>query len=348
MKRWLILLLAVGGCSPPRPAPTPVATWSPTTGRIVQTLDVATGQPRWTFHLPGLEQAYRSSNTLGERVFVHSGEALYGLNAKNGHELWRTHLKPAAERIVAFENRLFGLRRNYVTAIEAETGKILWEVRLVADHIVCAGPVLGVGDSLKATFSGLDTATGKLLWTVPAVEGGKAAASARHFFLAATGEAWAVTAADGKEVWRHKGLDPQTSTAEAYHDGVVAVRTWEGLVGLAESDGSQRWLCPDWGSDVQAQDGAFVFSGNPAGTNLGPVRLLCLQARDGKTKWTVAGSSASASSVFLAGQRVAFITADNDGQHETGTAVVNLTDGKELWRIHSLCEGATPFTVLLR
>ncbi len=156
--------------------------------------DVTKLELKWAFGFAYATQAYAQPSVVGGRIFVGSaGPKVYSLNAKSGCTYWASETDGPVRTAISVGARgngwsaYFGDQHGSVYAVDAETGKRLWKVR-VDEHAsaqITGAPAL-VGDRLyvpvssleevagadakdecckfRGSVSALDAATGKVIW----------------------------------------------------------------------------------------------------------------------------------------------------------------------------------------
>ena len=149
---------------------------------------------KWAFGYSGATQAYAQPTVVGGRIFVGSAaRKVYSLNAKTGCIYWvldtdfpvRTAISIGANG--PHWSAYFGDQHGNAYAVDAITGKLLWETSLDAhpDAHVTGTPALVAGKlyvplssleevsgadakdeccKFRGSVSALDAATGKILW----------------------------------------------------------------------------------------------------------------------------------------------------------------------------------------
>lgn len=146
---------------------------------VVICLDLNTGKRVWKFETEGKPTGRKSSSTaavVDGRVFAMCSTHLYCLDQKDGKQVWKATLPgngPGSSPLVA-DGKVF-VAAGRAAAFSAADGKLIWEQKDVRGDI--ASPTLWTPASGKPVLvintnnnlSGLDPATGKVLWTV---EGG--------------------------------------------------------------------------------------------------------------------------------------------------------------------------------
>src|SRR5579871_442094 len=162
--------------------------------------DVPRLKLKWAFAFPGDARAFAQPTVVGGRLFVGSaGRRVYSLNAASGCIYWSTETDFPVRSAITIERRgrqwtaYFGDQHANAYAVDADTGKILWKVR-VEEHplaMITGAPTLFENRLYLGTSSGeevagsdpkypcctfrgsvtaLDAVTGKTIWksyTIP-------------------------------------------------------------------------------------------------------------------------------------------------------------------------------------
>jgi len=155
---------------------------------------------KWAFAFPGDARAFAQPTVVGGRLFVgSSGRRVYSLNASSGCIYWTTETDFPVRSAISIARRgrqwtaYFGDQHANAYAVDADTGKILWKVR-VEEHplaMITGAPTLFENRLYLGTSSGeevagsdpkypcctfrgsvtaLDAVTGKTIWksyTIP-------------------------------------------------------------------------------------------------------------------------------------------------------------------------------------
>lgn len=147
---------------------------STTHGRV-HALNAATGEKYWTFRADG-----RPGLTVADRtLFVNTGGSVYALEALRGEEKWvfKTDGGPIGNPAVKDGTVYVGTRYGNVTALDAETGGVNWDIDVnetseqwlnqaaVANGNVYVGSkVLNALPSTHGRLYALDAETGDVRW----------------------------------------------------------------------------------------------------------------------------------------------------------------------------------------
>jgi outer membrane protein assembly factor BamB len=145
-----------------------------------------------------------------------------------------------------------------VTALDAETGKTLWNVDLAPDYdedesILGGGVAYDKGTLVVTTgfaqVVALDAKTGKVRWRTPVTAPMRAAPTingGRVFVVTVDNKGIALALSDGRLLWTHAGVEEVTSllvgAAPAVDNGVVIMPYTSGeIAALRVDNGVPLW-----------------------------------------------------------------------------------------------------------
>src|SRR5690242_5365821 len=140
------------------------------TGAMAQlpATDVPKLELKWAFGFAYATQAYAQPTVVGGRIFVGSaGPRVYSLNARSGCTYWASETDGPVRTAISVGpegngwSAFFGDQHGNVYAVDAETGKRLWKVR-VDEHPsaqITGAPAL-VGGKLYVPVSSLEEVAG--------------------------------------------------------------------------------------------------------------------------------------------------------------------------------------------
>jgi polyvinyl alcohol dehydrogenase (cytochrome) len=247
---------------------------------------------KWAFGFPGAKSVWGQPSVVGGRVFlgVDTG-VVYSLDAASGCVHWSFQAEAGVRsaitvaRIVRTRSAAwFGDMKSSVYAVDADTGKLIWKVR-VEDHAtarITGAPKLfesrlyvpvasseeGAGGNPKypcCSFRGsvvaLDAATGRQIWKTYTI-----AEEPRQ-----TGpDRWGPA---GGGVWSSPTIDPKrhvlyATTGDAYTE--PAAKTTDAIVAMDLNSGKIQWVLQGTANDAWL---AGCSAKNPTGNcpaNLGP------------------------------------------------------------------------------
>lgn len=151
-------------------------------------------------------------------IFATTADDTFAISATTCAPLWENAYVPtnktgATNRGVAYaQGMLFrGFPDGHVIAIDASTGRTLWNQSIIAagsHEFISAAPlawngsiVIGTGNGDNAVIchvAALDQASGKILWTIATITSGKTWKGAQHLAGGATWTSFSVDAATGK------------------------------------------------------------------------------------------------------------------------------------------------------
>jgi outer membrane protein assembly factor BamB len=291
------------------------------TDASVSAIDVATGQPRWTYAIgQALEGDTESLAVAGATVYTSDGQNTYAIDAASGSRSW---VADAGELLAANPTTVvcagYAERRPAVTVLDPATGTPRWTRRLEDIELGASSPpdlaalsASGLHLVGRGTLVTLDLATGSTLWSRPVtgdpVAEGLVAAPDTVFLIDPTSNSsdpppiLALDVQTGAERWTVEGstnpdFAPRLVTVDAvYSIGSSEVATYD------TETGRQRWtwsdevergdpLAPDnaWGLSGPAIDGdtlAVLADTTPAGSQDNhQCVVIGLDTRSGKSRW---------------------------------------------------------------
>jgi outer membrane protein assembly factor BamB len=199
------------------------------------------------------------------------------------------------------------LGHGYLFAVDASTGRVLWEFKAEKDWLslpaVAGGTVYaGAGSGI---FYAIDARTGKEKWRFKGKDRGYSGSSplvsgGLVYFGGANGQFHALEAATGRESWSFKVKGTLTSAALA--DGSLFVGSNEGyLYALNSKTGVEQWSFKFSGDPMPpvCGDGAVYFR-----TTKG--ELYAVDAKTGQQLWT--------SQIGVKGAGMSIISANSSGR----------------------------------
>lgn len=185
------------------------------TGAMAQlpAADVPKLKLKWAFGFAYATQAYAQPAVVGGRIFVGSaGPRVYSLNAISGCTYWASETDGPVRTAISVGaigtgwSSYFGDQHGSVYAVDAETGKRLWKVR-VDEHPsaqITGAPAL-VGDRLYVTVSSLEEVAG---------------ADAKDECCKFRGSVSALDAATGKVIWKSYTIAEEPKPVRKNSEGV--------------------------------------------------------------------------------------------------------------------------------
>jgi outer membrane protein assembly factor BamB len=234
-----------------------------------------------------------------------------------------------------------------VTALDAETGKTLWNVDLAPDYdedesILGGGVAYDKGTLVVTTgfaqVVALDAKTGKERWRTPVTAPMRAAPTingGRVFVVTVDNKGIALALSDGRLLWTHAGVEEVTSllvgAAPAVDNGVVIMPYTSGeIAALRVDNGVPLWtdsIVAARRTDASANladigarpviDGNRVFVVGHSGL------LVALDMRSGNRAWEVEMSGLS--QPWVAGGYLYVLTADSQ------LVALDSVNGRVLW-----------------
>lgn len=227
-----------------------IATIASGDGRI-HGIDVATGRGRWSYALPPSPSAFAQSPaaTDGERVFVGAWDKhVYALDAATGALLWR---RPGTDRSFAYSPAIGGpavgggvvyvpANGNVLHALDAASGETRWTFSSPGDKVGYSSPAL-VGNRIYIGCLGdrgevrcLSADDGRELWVAATgstiYDSSPAVADGIVSIGSVDGTLWALDAADGRILARHRMPPGHFLSSPAAAGGAVYAATFADVV----------------------------------------------------------------------------------------------------------------------
>jgi outer membrane protein assembly factor BamB len=191
--------------------------------------------------------------------------------------------------------RLYGVNNSGTAfALEAETGKVLWERRI--GRLNASSPAYHKGrlyivNLVPGHIVKMNAANGKILWkhTLPGrAESSPLVLANSVYFGSEDGYLYSLSTRNGNLRWK-TGLGGPIKAAPAYRDGVLYVGDYGGdMNAVRASDGKLLWQSGSLGTGVSGGEfystPAVAFGRVYAGNNDG--RVYSYDERDGTLAWT--------------------------------------------------------------
>lgn len=176
---------------------------------------------------------------------------LFALDATNGERLWvydRTvpalTLRGTSTPVIVGDSVIAGFDGGRVTALDRDTGKLIWETRVAVSSgrselermvDIDAEPVIYMDAMYIATFqsnvASLDLQTGSLLWQRDISSHSELGVDASHIYVSdAEGNIWALDRYSGQSVWKQEKLQYRKPTGPAVIGDKVVVGDVEGYL----------------------------------------------------------------------------------------------------------------------
>jgi eukaryotic-like serine/threonine-protein kinase len=204
----------------------------------VRAMAVADGSLLWTLALTA--PLVEAPSIAGDRLYVADGTGeLIAASIDSGRVLWRRDLgtpmrtRPAAH---AATGRVFAAVQGGLHALEASTGKVLWQANfagLPSAELYASSQHVAVGSTDHSLY-GFDAATGQQLWryeTDGIIRAAPVGTARSVYFGASDGWLYAVDASDGAMSWRQQ-LDGAVLVGAALNLQTLAVTTERGTTYL--------------------------------------------------------------------------------------------------------------------
>ncbi|MCX8086035.1 MAG: PQQ-like beta-propeller repeat protein [Rhodocyclaceae bacterium] len=203
--------------------------------RALAAFHAGEGEPLWRY----TAKAQIGAPALGaDLVCFGDGHELVALELATGGERWRfaalkdteIHYAPAVAEDLVYvgpgDGRLY--------ALEASSGRLVWRLDRMAEwqylrQLHLSGDLLIAG-SYKEKLYGLERATGRQRWAFPAGNfiNSQHVAAGRVHFWSPTGWLYALEAASGRLLWRHRTTDytGRAGNWAALHAELVTSKGW--------------------------------------------------------------------------------------------------------------------------
>ncbi|MFC0272380.1 PQQ-binding-like beta-propeller repeat protein [Metabacillus herbersteinensis] len=308
----------------------------------------------WTYRTPGT--ILTSSPAIVDGI-VYIGtrdedsnehHAIHAVNQKTGKKLWQVKAdaqvqsSPAVADGIVYASSI----RGTLYAMDAKTGKIIWEKSVGKDEVQRAwmyySPTIDNGVVYQAYSTGsggammaLDANTGEELWNAPLaggwiVESTPVVQDGKVYVGADGGWLIAIDASTGKEIWRQKPAGGWMHSMPSISEGRVYMGYQGGLlVALDAATGKELWRYKSsdssyihggaTGSSAAVADG-FVYMGFPDGN------VVALDAATGSLKWKFRTQGGIISSAAVSGE-VVFI-----GSNDGNLYAFDRLTGQPLWQ----------------
>lgn len=182
---------------------------------------------------------------------------LFALDATTGERLWvydRTvpalTLRGTSTPVIAGDSVIAGFDGGRVTALDRDTGKLIWETRVAVSSgrselermvDIDAQPVIYLDAMYIATFqsnvAAMDLQTGSILWQRDISSHTELGVDASHIYVSdAEGNVWALDRYSGQSVWKQEKLQYRKPTGPAVIGDKVVVGDVEGYLHWMDSE----------------------------------------------------------------------------------------------------------------
>lgn len=220
---------------------------------VVYALSAVTGKQLWSF-VTGSNPVVGPPTVVNGVVYVSGGvpETLYALNANTGRVLWSDGDSVGGWTSAAVANGVvfIGSLDNYLRAIDALSGKVLW-VHAVTDGFLDSSPAVANGRVYIGSSDGvvlaLNAVTGALLWSYTTgsfITSSPAVANGVVYIGSWDDNIYALNAKTGAKIWSFTTGDSVESSPAAAN-GVVYVGSDDfNLYALNARDGHLLWSYP--------------------------------------------------------------------------------------------------------
>ena len=263
-----------------------------TNANAIHAVDLQNGKQLWRVKADAQVQ---SSPAVADGLVYASTirGTLYAMDAKTGDIVWEKtvgkdevqrawmYYSPTVANGVVYQAYSTG-KGGVMMALDARTGKELWNAPLAGGWIVESTPVVQDGKVYVGADGGwliaLDASSGKEIWRKKPAGGWMhsmpSIADGRLYMGYQGGLLVSLDAATGKELWRYKSPDASyihggaTGSSPAVHDGVVYMGFPDGNVAaLDATNGSLKWKYRTNGGIISsaAISGETIFIGSNDG-----------------------------------------------------------------------------------
>lgn len=232
-------------------------------------LNKSDGQIRWRV---AVSSEVLSAPAYGSGVVVVRtvDGAMYGLDAGDGHRLWRysqevplLSLRGVGEPQIVSGIVVAGFANGRLVALTLQDGRVIWELALSVprgrtelERMVDVDATLSVREGVvyaagyQGRVAALTLDGGRLLWTREFSSYSGSAVAGRDLYVTdAAGNLWALARSNGGTLWKQNALHGRRLSAPAVQGGAVVVADYEGYVHwLSRDDGHllARARVEDW------------------------------------------------------------------------------------------------------
>ena len=216
----------------------------------VITMAADTGKILW--HGSVSSEVLSPPQPAGKIIVVRTIDGkIFGLDSQEGKRLWTYEqsvpaltLRGTSSPVIAGNYLVAGFDEGRLAAIELQTGKVVWDTRIVLGSgrtelermiDIDAEPVI-VGDVIYvATFQGRIAAialeTGRILWSREVSSYAGLCADDKAIYVTADDSAiWALDRITGNSLWKQEKLKARALTAPAISGDMIVVGDMEGYV----------------------------------------------------------------------------------------------------------------------
>jgi outer membrane protein assembly factor BamB len=181
-----------------------------------------------------------------------SHNAVHALNVQTGLSVWASSWPIDVFSTAALVDGVmyFGDFGGSVSALNAHTGALLWNVHVSSPSAVTASPAVSQGvvyvGSQNNTVYALNSGTGAVLWTFATggpVYDGAAVANGVVYVGSADKNLYALNASTGAKLWSFTA-DNQVDASPAVANGVVYIQSGNTTYALNATTGAQLWSYP--------------------------------------------------------------------------------------------------------
>jgi len=335
-------------------------------GIEVRALDLKTGKILWRyqdettpFFPHGLATDGKLFITVNDTDNLQTMKVgyVYALEAETGEFLWQTQIAkdPSHSLPLVVEGKIFvGDDSGTLNALDANSGKILWQKNLVGNGEIHSSPayadgLIFVGTEGDARYQerpqnpssmfALNPSTGEIVWQFPIdyvpdrvnlIHAAPAVSEGIVYFGSENGWFYALRAKDGNLIWKKElatGRDMVgTSAAAGLGYGKVFVSLWSGkFLALDQKTGETVW---EFSYEGNGTDSSPVVADGQVCLGAHEGYFYCLNAETGKVLWQekLGGPSAAlADGILIVPNSLA---GENIGNLETPVLIAFATEGQ--------------------
>ena len=304
-------------------------------------LSLSKGEILWQYRDQNNPRFFPRGSAVGDgRIFVTVNDNsliknmrtgfIYALHSESGKFLWKTQIASAPSHslpLVIEEKVFIGDDSGSLNALDAATGKILWQKKLVGDGVIHSSPAYAdglvfVGTEGDARYTpspknpssmfALKPAAGEIVWQFPIdyvpdrvnlIHATPAVSKGIVYFGSENGWFYALKANDGSLVWKKELAQGRemvgTSAAAGLGYGKVFVTLWSGkFLALDQKTGETIW---EFSYEGNGTDSSPVVADDKVCAGAHGGNFYCLNAETGKVLWqeNLGGPSAALANGIL-------------------------------------------------
>jgi eukaryotic-like serine/threonine-protein kinase len=265
-------------------------------------LDIATGQPKWTAPFVATDRWVAGPLVVGDTVYAANNDGtLYVLKLATGEKVWSLHISqelwgaPVTDGKLVFVTSL----DHFLYAVDPQAQKVVWKVNLGGSApgspvVSSDGKTLYIGSFAKKIFA-VDVSSGQVQWTADTKDwiwSAPALGGENLFAADISGNIYSLGAPNGKNAWPSLQPDgPITGSPLVLSDGNMVIATESGSLFAFDTSGVKKWDIAPGGKIYTSP----VIAGDPASSLIlvAPLNtdfLLAAVSEDGsKIVWKFTG-----------------------------------------------------------